>query len=54
MNTQELISQGKQVRKAIYEFKTKSGSGHLHSCLSCVDIFWLSFPLNIVNVELNP
>ncbi len=38
MNTQELRKIGKQVRKEIFKFKTKSGAGHLHSCLSCVDI----------------
>ena len=38
MNTPELKKIGKQVRKTIFEFKTKSGAGHLHSCLSCVDI----------------
>tara|TARA_R110000824_G_scaffold118998_2_gene272819 strand:- start:17262 stop:18023 length:762 start_codon:yes stop_codon:yes gene_type:complete len=27
----------KSVRKRIFEFKTKSGYGHLASCLSCVD-----------------
>ena len=38
MNSRELKKIGKQVRKAIFEFKTTSGAGHLHSCLSCVDI----------------
>jgi transketolase len=28
----------KSVRKRIFEFKTRSGKGHLASCLSCVDI----------------
>ena len=28
----------KQVRKEIFKFKTKTGIGHLASCLSCVDI----------------
>ena len=38
MNMLELNNIGKQVRKEIFEFKTNSGVGHLHSCLSCVDI----------------
>lgn len=38
MNKQELMKIAKSVRKRIFEFKTKSGSGHLASCLSCVDI----------------
>ena len=38
MNTLELEKRGKQIRKEILGFKTRSGIGHLQSCLSCVDI----------------
>ena len=38
MNNKELEQKAKLVRKRIFEFKTKSGAGHLASCLSCVDI----------------
>ena len=38
MNILELEKRGKQVRKEILGFKTRSGMGHLQSCLSCVDI----------------
>lgn len=38
MNNKELEQKAKWVRKKIFEFKTKSGAGHLASCLSCVDI----------------
>ena len=34
----ELEKIAKSVRKRIFEFKTKSGAGHLASCLSSVDI----------------
>jgi len=34
----DLAKKAKSVRKRIFEFKTKSGYGHLASCLSCVDI----------------
>ena len=35
MNKLEKIA--KSVRKRIFEFKTSAGTGHLASCLSCVD-----------------
>jgi transketolase len=38
MTNKELEQKAKSVRKRIFEFKTKSGAGHLASCLSCVDI----------------
>ena len=38
MNNEELEKLAKSVRKRIFKFKTKSGYGHLASCLSCVDI----------------
>ena len=38
MNTLELENASKKVRKKVFEFKTNSGIGHLHSCLSCIDI----------------
>ena len=33
-----LETTAKSVRKRLFEFKTRSGAGHLASCLSCVDI----------------
>ena len=38
MNNEKLEEIAKSVRKRIFKFKTKSGYGHLASCLSCVDI----------------
>lgn len=38
METKELEQRAKSVRKRIFQFKTKTGAGHLASCLSCVDI----------------
>ena len=38
MEYSELEEKAKSVRKRIFNFKTKSGYGHLASCLSCVDI----------------
>jgi len=37
MTTQELKIKAKSVRKRIFDFKTRSGVGHLASCLSIVD-----------------
>lgn len=34
----KLETLAKQVRREIFKFKTKTGIGHLASCLSCVDI----------------
>lgn len=38
MNNKELERVAKSVRRRIFEFKTKSGVGHLATCLSTVDI----------------
>lgn len=38
MTNTELEQKAKSVRKRIFEFKTRTGAGHLASCLSCVDI----------------
>jgi transketolase len=38
MKISKLEELAKSVRKRIFNFKTKSGYGHLASCLSCVDI----------------
>ena len=38
MKNSKLETLAKSVRKRIFKFKTKSGYGHLASCLSCVDI----------------
>lgn len=38
MTNQELETIAKSVRRRIFDFKTKSGVGHLASCLSVVDI----------------
>jgi len=38
MENRELALKAKSVRRRIFEFKTKTGAGHLASCLSCVDI----------------
>ena len=38
MDNKKLEKLAKSARKRIFEFKTKSGYGHLASCLSCVDI----------------
>jgi len=38
MEISKLEELAKSVRKRIFNFKTKSGYGHLASCLSCVDI----------------
>lgn len=38
MDIKELERKAKSVRKRVFEFKTRTGAGHLASCLSCVDI----------------
>jgi transketolase len=38
LDLEQLEISAKNVRREIYKFKTKSGLGHLASCLSCVDI----------------
>mgnify|MGYP005813085089 CR=1 FL=1 len=38
MDNNKLEELAKSARKKIFRFKTKSGYGHLASCLSCVDI----------------
>ncbi len=38
MSNEILKDKAKSVRKRIFNFKTKSGIGHLASCLSNVDI----------------
>lgn len=35
---ENLKEKAQSVRRRIFDFKTKSGAGHLASCLSCVDI----------------
>lgn len=38
MNNEILQYKAKQIRKEIFKFKTRTGNGHLASCLSTVDI----------------
>lgn len=38
MDNKELEQKAKSVRKRLFAFKTRTGAGHLASCLSCVDI----------------
>lgn len=38
MTKTELDQIAKSVRRRIFDFKTKTGTGHLATCLSCVDI----------------